>query len=95
MDHKLWYIDVNNISGKLNFNGKTALDSIEINCKEYDEETIRIYLDCIHNIDIPEDKLGHEQLLKLIRWLLADGKTGNYLFIFTVLKDSPNNKSNK
>ena len=60
------------ISGKQNFDDSKTLDFSKFN-----EETIRMYLDAIHNIDIPEEKLDFEQLLKLIRFIVADGKTGN------------------
>ena len=43
----------------------------------FEEETIRIYMDAVHNIGIPKEKLDFEQLLKLICFTIADGKTGN------------------
>ena len=72
---------LNNISEKLNFNGKTALDSVELDYSAFDEEIIRIYLDSIYNIGIPEEKLDLKHLIKLIQWMIYEGKTGNYFII--------------
>jgi hypothetical protein len=55
---------------KRNFDGSNIIDY-----SQFDEETIRIYIDCVHNIGIPEEKLGFEQLLKLIQFIIAEGKT--------------------
>ena len=60
----------------MNFDGSNILDF-----SKFDEETIRIYMDCIHNIGIPKEKLEFEQLLKLISFMIADGKTGKFIII--------------
>ena len=54
---------------------------VPLDYSQFDEETIRIYLDVVHGIDIPKEKLGVEQLLKLVHWLVFEGKTGNDFII--------------
>ena len=50
--------------------------SHEIICTEFEEETIRLYLDFLHNIKQCE-KIKFNQLIELIKFLNDMGKTGH------------------
>ena len=54
---------------------------VSLDYSQFDEGTLRIYLDAIHGIDIPQWKLGIEQLIKLVHWVVFEGKTGNDFII--------------
>ena len=68
---------LNSIKGQQNFDGSSAGKEEPVNCTDFKEETVRLYLDFVHDIKQSHEKIGFNQLIELIRFLADMGKIGN------------------
>ena len=64
-------------SGKRNVESKSTNDCLEVDCTKFEEKTVRLYLDFVHNIKQGQQEMEFEQLIELIKFLVDMGKTGN------------------
>jgi hypothetical protein len=46
-----------------------------VNCTEFEEETVRLYLDFVHNIKQSHEEIEYTQLIELVKFLIDMGKT--------------------
>ena len=69
---------MNYSSGQRNFEARSEDESLDIPCTQFEEKTVRLYLDFVHNIKQGNDEIEFNQLLDLIRFLNDMGKTGYY-----------------
>ena len=65
------------IQGQRNFESRSAEESLEIDCAKFEEKTVRLYLDFVHNIKQSHEEIEYNQLMKLISFLDDMGKTGH------------------
>ena len=68
----------NSDKGQQNFNATSANENKPIDCTDFEEETVRLYLNFVHNIKQSHEEIKFSQLLELVRFLAEMGKTGNY-----------------
>ena len=47
-----------------------------MDCTNFKEETVRLYLDLVHNIKQSHEQIEFNQLIELIKFVVDMGKTG-------------------